>query len=48
MMPVPSSTAEYADSVDQTILELRDLALCAEDSIDDEMSDLHRDSVGAG
>lgn len=40
MRPVPCSLAEYVDLVDQAILEMRDLALCAEDDMDDEMSDL--------
>ena len=46
--PVPSAIAEYADLVDQVILEMGNWVLGADDDLDDEMWDLHRDGVRAG
>lgn len=40
MRPAPRTAAEFVDLVDATIFKMQDLTQCAEDDIDDELSDL--------
>jgi hypothetical protein len=40
MRPVPASGQEYKNLIDDAIYEMRELQRCAEDDIDDELSDL--------
>ena len=40
MQPAPASTREYRDLIEDAAYEIRELQHCAEDDMDDELSDL--------
>jgi len=40
VQPAPASAKEYIDLVDEAIYEMQELARCAQDDMDDELSDL--------